>query len=247
MKIDVAFLPHLLTHAPSKVCIVVDVLRATSSIVTMLDRGASEIVVCASIEEARRIAADEPGRYLLCGEVESLPPPGFDCGNSPSEFSRMDLRGRAVLLATSNGTAALTSAAEGAAVLVGSLLNLSAVAGAARERARRGGYDISAVCAGTDCGRRFSLEDRFCAGALVEELAGRCPEQPHLSDDAVAAVRLYRSYRRSAVAALRQAEHGQALVGAGLGEDVAFCARVNVSSLAPALSRNERGRLVVRP
>jgi 2-phosphosulfolactate phosphatase len=245
VNIEVAFVPTLLTDASTKVCLVIDVLRATSTIVTMFDRGVSEVVVCATLEEARRLAKAEPGRYLLCGEEAGLTPDGFDYGNSPSEFATFDLRGRRAILATTNGTAALARAADGPAVFVASLLNVSAAAAAAIHEAEDGGHNVSIVCAGRDYGRYFGLEDTFCAGALVERMLSGCPRRPHLWNDATAALRLYRSYRGSALAALNEADHARSLIDVGLGHDIEFCARTDVSPLVPRLARDDTGRLVI--
>jgi 2-phosphosulfolactate phosphatase len=212
----------------------------------MFDRGVSEVVVCATVEEARRIAAAEPDRYLLCGEEGGLPPDGFDYGNSPSEFATIDLHGRRAILATSNGTAALTRAADGAAVFVASLLNVSAAAAAAVREAEDGGHHVSVVCAGRDYGRYFGMEDSFCAGALVERMLSSCSQRPRLWNDATAALRLYRSYRGSALAALNEADHARSLIDVGLGHDIEFCARMDVSTLVPRLARDDAGRLVIR-
>ena len=89
MRLDVALLPRLLRRPENCVCLLIDVLRASSSIVTLLARGADEVVVAGSTTMARRIAATEPDRYLLCGEVLGVAPRGFDYGNSPSEFAEV--------------------------------------------------------------------------------------------------------------------------------------------------------------
>lgn len=246
MNIEVAFVPALLAHASTKVCAVVDVLRASSTIVTMLDRGASEVLVCATVDEARRLARARPGRYLLCGEVGSLPPEDFDYGNSPSEFSTLDLRDRRIILATTNGTVALAAAADAPAVLVGSLLNLSAAAEATLREARSRRLDITIVCAGRGHGRYFSMEDTFCAGALVERMLTVSPQRPHLWNDALAARRLYRSYRRSPLAALNDADHRRSLLEVGLGHDVEFCAQIDISRRVPRLYHDQEGHLLLR-
>lgn len=246
MNIEVALTPALLTDASSKVCLVIDILRATSTIVTMFDRGISEVVVCATLDEARRIASAEPDRYLLCGEEGSLPPDGFDYGNSPSEFAALDLRGRRAILATSNGTAALARAADAPAVLVASLLNLSAAAESAVQEAEGGGHDVSIICAGRNHGRYLGLEDSFCAGALVDRMLPGCSQRPHLWNDAIVTLRLYRSYRGSALAALNEADHSRTLIDVGLAHDIEFCARTDVSTLVPRLARDDTGRLVIR-
>jgi len=130
-------------------------------------------------------------------------------------------------------------------VLVGALLNASAVADAALKLASAKRVDITMLCAGEGRGRRFSLEDAFAAGALVEGVIARGRELS-LGDGARAAQRIYRSYRGRALPALRDAEHGRALDALGLGRDVKFCARRDVFAVAPRLRRRADGSLWLR-
>ena len=97
MRIDVALLPSLLPEPPGAVCIIVDVLRASSSCATLLDAGAESIAVAADVNKARALHDLAPAGTLLCGEVGGLPPEGFDYGNSPVEFSAIELSGRRVI------------------------------------------------------------------------------------------------------------------------------------------------------
>ena len=105
MRVDVALSPALLKGTDSSVCVVVDVLRASSSCVMMFEQGVEAVAIGANPEIAHAIRSQVLPEALLCGEVGGLPPEGFDYGNSPIEFSRLDLSGRQVVLATSNGTA----------------------------------------------------------------------------------------------------------------------------------------------
>ena len=247
LRIEVAFTPALLVEPQGKVCLAVDLLRLTSSAVTMFARGLAAALVAGTIEEARRLARQRPG-HLLCGEESGTPPPGFDYGNSPSEYDGIDLAGRRAVLATTNGTPALERAAECPVVLLASLLNLSAVATAALEEAAAGEFDIAVLCAGSSGGRFFSLEDAFCAGALVDALASREGVEPSLWSSASAARRLYRSYRGSSRAMLEESDHARGLVGIGFGADLAFCARRDAFDVVPALERTPEGllRIVAR-
>src|SRR6266542_482613 len=122
MRIDVALLPGQEFDRSRSVCVVVDVLRASSSIVTLLEGGARPVIAAGSIDDARTLRERLPA-YLLCGEAGGLPPEGFDYGNSPAEFSRLRVQRKGAILATSNGTRLLASLAAAPAVLVGCLLN----------------------------------------------------------------------------------------------------------------------------
>lgn len=247
MRIDVVLLPALLNEPFAGVCVVVDALRATSTIATLIARGVAEVVVTATVDEARTLKARLPG-HLLCGEVGGLPPEGFDYGNSPAEFSRLDLRNRRVILATSNGTRALACAADAALVLTGSLLNRTAVARVALGAVLRRGQDLALLCAGTEYGRAFSLEDTAVCGAIIEQMVA-AHEGPlfelTLTDSAMAAYRLWRSYTSPRLL-LGESTHGQALARLGLAADLDFCAQLDVYSVTPRLHRGADDLLVVR-
>jgi 2-phosphosulfolactate phosphatase len=246
MRIEVALVPRLASEVEAKVCVVIDVLRATSTLVVLIERGVRVVVVCGTLAEARRTARRTG--YLLCGEVNSLPPPDFDYGNSPTEFAGLDLHGQSAVLYTTNGTRALRQVAGARAVLAGALLNRQAAAGAAMAEAADAGSGIAIICAGLEHGRRFSLEDAYTAGALVDSLLAQGEAaglKPCPSDDGLAALRLYHSYRGRALACFRQADHGRSLIDLGLGHDLEFCARTDVSTVVPLLRPSEDGLLRV--
>jgi 2-phosphosulfolactate phosphatase len=104
MRLDVALLPRDCIEPESCICIIVDALRATSTLAVLFGRGASLVAVAGTIEDARLLHGDMPGS-LLCGEVGGLPPEGFDFGNSPAEFEETELGGRPLVLATRTGGA----------------------------------------------------------------------------------------------------------------------------------------------
>ncbi len=240
-SLEVCLTPASLADPARKVCIVIDVLRATSALVTMFARGVTEALVADSIEEARKLAGGRPGA-LLCGEEGGLRPPGFDYGNSPSEFDTVDLAGRRAIIATSNGTRALVKASACPVVLVGALLNLRAVVAHGLDFAGTE-LDVTFLCAGEGGGTSASLEDTFCAGAMVEEAATHGGEDLVLGADAKAARRLYRSYGGSASEAMCASTHATVLRELGLGLDVDFCARTNVWDVVPRLGRTAAGEL----
>jgi len=214
VRVHVAFTPEEATRVPTG--IVVDVLRATSTIVQALEAGYGAVFCCAEIDEARALK-DELGDAVLAGERSGQAIPGFDFGNSPREF--LEPRADALVLTTTNGTLALvTAAADCDVVLAGSLLNLAAVAAAAREL----GEDVEIVCAGVQ-GRR-SDDDAYCAGRIAELLGG-VPTQA-----AEEAMRLARS--TSAEEAFRAAR----AVGETIDEeDLLWCARESVVAVVPRL------------
>jgi len=243
LRIDVALLPGQRFEQERSVCIVVDVLRASSSIVTLLERGATRVVAAADVSEARRLHKRLPD-HLLCGEEHGLPPDGFDYGNSPSEFSQLEFGGKRVILATSNGTRILAVLAEAPALLVGCLLNRTAVAEAAVGIARERGLDLAVVCSAAYGGSVFVLEDALGAGAIADAVL-KLAAPPEPSDAARFARDAFDAAARHLPAAVASACHAQELVEAGLGDDVAYCARLDVSNVAPVVERGEGGFLGV--
>jgi 2-phosphosulfolactate phosphatase len=245
MHIDVALLPGQMTDDSRALYIVVDVLRASSSIVTLLEREAARVVAASSIHDARSLKSQLPD-HLLCGERGGLPPEGFDYGNSPAEFSRAELAGRAVILVTSNGTRTMAALADASAVLVGCLLNRTACARIALALARERGLDISVVCSAAYGGSAFVLEDALGAGAIVDA-AMSADSTLEVGDAARFARDAFVSDSRDLAAAVASAHHARELVETGFGEDVAYCARLDVSEVVPVLERGEDGSLLLRP
>jgi 2-phosphosulfolactate phosphatase len=216
VRVHVAFTPA--EHAEAPTGIVVDVLRATSTIAEALASGHSRVLCCSEIEEAEALRA-ELGDGLLAGERKCVRIPGFERGNSPAEFTAGG--GETVILTTTNGTRALvTAAARCEQVFAASLLNLGAAVGAAREA----GEDVAVFCAGVK--GEFAMDDAYVAGRLVEELAG------DVTDAAEAAVRLRSSFA-SAEDGLRASQSARNLLAAGLEEDIAWCARESVLEVVP--------------
>jgi 2-phosphosulfolactate phosphatase len=224
-SVDVAFLPAELQA--TDVAILVDVLRASSTVVAALSGGFSRVLCVGSVDEARALRT--PGR-LLAGEQDNRPVEGFDLGNSPADVG--DGQGRELVLSTTNGTPAIMRAVEAAdQVLIGALLNLEALAAAVPGEA-----DVTVVCAGT--GDRFSLDDGYTAGRIVAELKGE------RSDAARAAEQLALSYPDS-LTALGESAHAGILRELGHAEDVAVCARESGFAVVPFVSEVSGGAAVV--
>ncbi len=241
MKIDVALVPALLLDPGHCVVVVVDLLRATTTLVAMFDAGAKPVAVCGSEGQARRLAKERG--WLLTGEVEGLPPPGFDYGNSPCEIAGLDLRGRGVVACTTNGTRAFGRAAPAPVVLAGALINRSAAARCTIQEARRRELDVSVLCAGLRRGQTVAAEDALAAGALVEAMREMAPEA-RPGDGALLAQAAWEARRQDLVGALRETPHGSFLSGLGFERDLEFAARVDASRTVPRL-RVEGGVLLL--
>lgn len=204
---------------PSARRVVIDVLRATTCIAAALQAGASCVIPCLTPEEARERRT--PGA-LLAGERGSLPLEGFDLGNSPLEFTPERVRGRTILMTTTNGTRALR-AAPGPALCAG-LVNRAAVA-----RSLLGCAAVDVVCAGTD--GRFSADDWGAAGALLAGL--REVAEVEADDGARAAEAWFLAGAADLEGLLAATAHGRRLAGLGLQADLAACARLDVWDVVP--------------
>jgi 2-phosphosulfolactate phosphatase len=218
MHIDVVLNPAEIAQLPRRdlsktTCVVFDILRATSSMVTALAHGATEIYPVRTIEEALALRKVLP-EVVLGGERQGDPIPGFDVGNSPKEYR--SLTSRRIVTTTTNGTVALRACERAQRVLVGALLNLDAVAGELRSSAPS---EVLLVCAGTF--DTFALEDAYAAGRLISEL----PEAT-LTDAAQITAVLAARYP-NALDALELARNGRALAATGRGADVEWCAQVS--------------------
>jgi 2-phosphosulfolactate phosphatase len=217
---EIALLPQ--RDMSDSVCVVFDILRATSSMTTALAHGAAEIWPARSIEEARALQAELP-EALLGGERHGERIEGFDIGNSPFEYR--DLAGRTIISTTTNGTIALRACEGARSILVGALLNLAALAD--QVHALRA-ESLLLVCAGTFS--EFALEDAFAAGRLIDALGG----EPRLTDSARAALAVSRTYG-TPVEALRLARNGRALLAKNRGAELEWCAQESYFKVVGAM------------
>lgn len=242
MEIDIALTPALLAQPEDIVAVVIDVLRATSSVAALLGRGVPAVpavYLAPSPVEAVALRATL-GDALLCGEVGGIAPEDFDYGNSPAEFASMAMPSPppAVVLSTTNGTGALLAARAAPVAFAGALLNGGAVVAAALREARERGLGVTFVCAGTEGGARFCLEDAYVAGALAARLlveAERAGVETARTDAVEAALAIGRAYGWKAGQALRESAHGRFLAGIGFADDIVFCAQNDRFEVAPRL------------
>jgi 2-phosphosulfolactate phosphatase len=216
MRVHVAFTPS--EAATAEFGIVVDVVRATSTIAQALAAGYRRVLCCAEVEQARALRASR-GDAVVGGERDAVRIEGFDVGASPREF--LEPLAETLVLSTTNGTRAILAAAERCReVVLGSLLNLDAVAAAARA----GGGDVAILCAGFK--GAFAFDDAYCAGRIVASLGGA------RTDAAIAAQLLAQAYPR-ALDGLNARTYGPP----GLEADIEWCARESVLDVVPRLSR----------
>ncbi|MCE0523062.1 MAG: 2-phosphosulfolactate phosphatase [Methylacidiphilales bacterium] len=204
----------------SSVCAVIDVIRATSTIATALARGAVEVQPVGSVPDAFALKALNPDA-LLAGERGGKPLPGFDRGNSPREMTEELVKGRRIILTTTNGTQALGACLGAREIVTASLLNLGATAARLKEL----GPPWIVVCAG--CEGEFGVDDAVVAGAIAEAL-----EQDH------PLVSLYHSVRDDLAETLMGSNAGRELVKASLEADVPFCAQLDLYPVVPTLDED---------
>ena len=225
------FTPDEAGNAPTG--IVIDVIRATSTICQALASGYERVFCAADVEDARALR-DGLDEGVLGGERHAVRVPGFDLGNSPREY--LEPVARTVVLSTTNGTRAIVAAAlRCERVLVASLLNVGAVVEAARSH----GDDALVVCAGVK--GTLALDDAFVAGRIVELLGWE------RTDAAEAAARLVPTWR-GAEEAFRSSRSGRNLLenAPELEEDIPFCARESVLEVVPALVGMQDGAAEIR-
>ncbi len=231
MKIDVYFTPLGLNAGDlaGRGVVVIDVLRATSSIVTALSAGAKAVIPAATSEEAVRLTANlEKDGIVLAGERRMVKIDGFGLGNSPREMTPEAVGGKTVFLATTNGTPALVAAQGGDPVLVAAALNFSAVAERARAVfAERG--DLVIICAGRE--KQFALEDAYTAGRLVKAVK-KGSRKVALNDAAQVSLDLAGQHG-GWQDAFDSSDAARQLAETGLGADVAYCAHPDRFTVVP--------------
>jgi len=236
VRIDVAFAPGAMPAA--SVTVVVDVIRATTTIAQAVGQGYSRVLACAGIDQARELHSRLGNGAVLAGERECVKPDGFDLGNSPSEYAGGPALGETLVLATTNGTRAIAAAAADAdAVLVGSLTNLTACAAAAARLARDGERDILVQCAGVE--GEFALDDAYTAGRFVAELRVWLAEWG--STDAAIAAEVLAGGFSSPAEALGASTSAAKLRAAGLAEDLRLCARESTVDVVPRVDDVDAG------
>ncbi len=232
MRVDVLPLPDHPSANPDGPAVVIDVLRATTTMTAALAAGCRFILPAAEVEQAVDLARPyRGGEALLCGERGGVKVEGFDLGNSPLEYTEETVRDRAIILTTTNGTRALAAVRDYRPVHLGSFLNLAALG---RELATADRVTI--VCSGN--AGRLSIEDLACAGSLVRQLE---PAGPELTDTARLAALLFRSVRARLRSFVAASDHGRALAALGFASDIDFALRLDSLALLPRL---EDGRVV---
>ena len=229
MKINVLFSPVnadelYYTH---KTTVVIDVLRASSTIVNALTNGAKEIIPVATVEFAVKVSGGMfGGQTLLGGERNTKKIEGFALGNSPLEYTKDKVEDKSIVLFSTNGTKAVVKAKFSENLFVCSFNNLSAMV----QHLFNLNENIEILCAGDN--NLFSMEDSVCAGMLINGLKS-LNKNIELSDSAKAAFTLYDRFGTDIEKLLKNTEHGKLLLKNGFEEDIRFCSNINSSTTIP--------------
>jgi 2-phosphosulfolactate phosphatase len=234
MKVNVLLTPSNLDELSfsGKTTVIIDVLRATSTIVSALNNGAKEIIPVASVEFAVKVSGGMfGGLTLLGGERNTKKIEGFALGNSPLEYSPRLVKNKSIILYTTNGTKAVVKAKFSKNLYICSFLNLSAVA----EHLNLMNMDFEILCAGRS--NSFSLEDTICAGKLISEIL-KSKKDLELSDTAKASVALNKAMGKNLLNMLSDSEHGRLLLENGFEDDIKFCSKLNTINAIPYFSGN---------
>lgn len=233
MKLDVIFTPLGLVpgDVASRTVLVIDVLRATTTICAALHHGARAVLVAAEIDDATRLAHTlDTDDVLLAGERNCVRLPGFPLGNSPGEMTADAVTGKTLVMTTTNGTRALLATAGAHDVIVAAAVNLDVAATAAAAVLEAEG-DLVILCAGRDHG--FGMDDAYLAGRLAVTALGGRRTRKGLNDAALVAVDLVRRYGDNIERVFALSHAGRDLVTLGLGADVVAAARVNSHPVVP--------------
>lgn len=231
-SIEVCFSPELihLHEVEGKIVVVVDIFRATSTMVAALASGVTEILPFADLEACRAMQVEG---FLIGGERNGLTAPGFEMGNSPVAYLSGEYEGRRLAMTTTNGTQAIEKSKGAAEILIGAFPNLQATVSYIQGR----GLDVLVHCAGWK--GRFNLEDSLYAGALVKSL-----ESTHQSDEdgALAMKSLFEREGHQLKSYLSKASHAKRLQNHGIESDIDFCLTLDLYQ--DVVKVDDRGFLV---
>jgi 2-phosphosulfolactate phosphatase len=224
-KIQTCYSPALypLFHEDDTIVVVVDVLRATSAICTAFEHGVEKMIPVAGLNEAQKY---KDAGYLVAAERNAIKQEGFDFGNSPYHYMNEDVKGKTIVISTTNGTQAIEAAKGKATIVIGSFLNLSAVANWLKIQKK----DVLILCAGWK--NKFNMEDSLFAGALANQLIAS-DEFYTLCDSTIAAGYLFELASDDLYAFLEKSSHRHRLKNLDLETDIKFCLQVDTLSCIP--------------
>jgi 2-phosphosulfolactate phosphatase len=231
VRLDVFFTPNQVKvpDTQGRLVIIVDVLRASTTVATALGNGAKTVIPLEGPDEViSRSKEFARSQTLLAGEQKMHPISGFDLGNSPQAFTPEVVEGKTILITTTNGTRALLGVQGARDIVIASYVNFTAVL-AMMKVAASSNTDIAIICAGEE--GSFTLEDAACAGRYVRAIPKRAALA--VNDAAAASVLIEKKYGDNIAKVFKESTHGQALQSAGFGDDLAAAAEVDSYPVVP--------------
>ncbi len=241
MKINCFLFPPVTLDISEHYAVVVDVLRATSNILCFFERGAALVRPIKDIDEARDYKLHYPN-CVLAGERDGKKIDGFQLGNSPTETLSSKIKGKEIVLSTTNGTSALIEAAKAHKAFVGSLLNLTKTAETIGKMMRETRRDLTIICSGKL--GQVSLEDLYCAGAIIQKAVSMGGLRGFEMDDGAKVAKMVHGGFGNGMDAMLASSHGQYLSSLTLTGDIALCAKTDLIPYLPEI-RNDKGIHIV--
>lgn len=213
--------------------VVIDVLRASTTVITALNNGAREIIPVNTIESAVKVSGNLFGDVVLRGgERNGKMIEGFNLGNSPFEYTTDAVKGKSIIFYTTNGAPAMWKARYAKNLLIAGFVNISAVV----ERIKELKEDIFILCAGK--ATQFCLEDAVCAGMITKLLIDDEETETEFNDSAVAAIALFKNFSKNLLKMSRTCDHGKYLMEIGFDKDLEFCTTIDAFDIVPELVAN---------
>ena len=235
VKIHCQFLPDESIDISKHVVVVVDVLRATSNICCMFERGVKRVLLLEDEYDCLNHKLRFPNS-LLFGERDMLKIKGFDFGNSPSETLSAKLSGKEIVLSTTNGTKAMIIGSKSDQTYIGSLLNLSSICSLIGKMVRSTGRDLTVICSGNN--KKITVDDVYLAGAIIHKTIVAGNIRGFEIDDGSRIAKLVHGGFPRAIDALLASDAGRILSARGFSSDIALCAKVDLFRLVPAIKRD---------
>ena len=235
MRVDVFFTPHQLDemYLRDRTVVVIDVLRASTTLAIALQNGAKEIIPVPTVEAAMKIVGNLSGNAtLLAGERNGKMIEGFNLGNSPFEYVEEKVKGKSVVFTSTNGSQAMVKARYAKEMILMGFVNISAVEKFVTEPER----DVTILCSGNNGG--FSMEDAVCAGMLISKLNESGRTSVEAGDAGAASLILYKNHAKSLLKMFMSTEHGMHLAEIGFTDDLKFSAEVDSIPVVPQLFGN---------
>lgn len=237
MNITCITSPPIEKNLKGQIAVIIDVLRASSTVCSVLEGGAKHVRIYTNYELAKEQKLYNP-KALICGERNAEKYPGFDKNNSPSELLSENLKGKDVVLCTTNGASAMMEACKTADVtFVCSLLNLSAVAAEVGKIIRETGKDLTVICSGAN--GRIALDDVYVAGAFIHKVIVEARLRGFETDDGVTLAKMIHGAFQRPMDALLASISGKILSSLSRTSDIALCSKVDLMKIVPIVTKKD--------